>query len=93
MTACVDYVGSGGNINKLIRLAYKNEKRTQLSVNSLIALYQKMAPMTIEERMAKYDLGESRADVIVSAAQILSWWHAWCVLKKSQCLMWALSTA
>lgn len=73
MTAGIDnirIVGSGGNINKLVRLAYKNEKRTQLAVNELINLYRKMAPMTVEERMVKYDLGESRADVIVPAAQI-----------------------
>ena len=73
MTAGIDnirIVGSGGNINKLVRLAYKNEKRTQLAVNDLVNLYRKMAPMTVEERMVKYDLGESRADVIVPAAQI-----------------------
>lgn len=67
----IHIVGSGGNINKLIRLVHKSEKKkTDLSVVSLNNLYKKMAAMTVEERMETYDLQENRADVIVPAAQI-----------------------
>lgn len=74
MTQGVDnirIVGSGGNINKLIRLVHKSDKKTtELSVVSLNNLYKKMSTMTVEELMETYDLRESRADVIVPAAQI-----------------------
>lgn len=64
-------VGSGGNINKLIRLVGKNEKtKTELPVASLNNLYQKMSAMTVEELIETYDLNDNRADVIVPAARI-----------------------
>ena len=67
----IHIVGSGGNINKLIRLIYKNDKkRMELSVVSLSNLYKKMSTMSLEELIENYDLRESRADVIVPAAQI-----------------------
>lgn len=67
----INIIGSGGNINKLIRLANKNgKKEVDLSVASLKSLYKKMSTMTVEELMEEYDLRESRADVIVPAAQI-----------------------
>lgn len=64
-------VGSGGNINKLIRLVGKNEKsKNELPVASLNNLYQKMSAMTVEELIETYDLNDNRADVIVPAARI-----------------------
>lgn len=64
-------VGSGGNINKLIRLVHHNDKKQkELSVVSLKNLYIRMSTMTIDEQMETFDLRESRADVIVPAAQI-----------------------
>lgn len=67
----IHIVGSGGNINKLIRLVHKSDKKkTELSVVSLNNLYKKMSGMTVEELIDTYDLRESRADVIVPAAQI-----------------------
>lgn len=67
----IHIVGSGGNINKLIRLANKKEKKEiELPVVSLKNLYKKMSTMAVEELMETYDLRESRADVIVPAAQI-----------------------
>lgn len=67
----IQIVGSGGNINKIIQLVNKNDKgKSELSVVSLKSLYKKMSAMTVEERMETYDLCESRADVIVPAAQI-----------------------
>ncbi len=67
----IQIVGSGGNINKLIRLAYKNNKtKTELSVDALNNLYSKMSTMSISELMETYDLHENRADVIVPAAHV-----------------------
>lgn len=67
----IHIVGSGGNINKLIRLVHKSDKKkTELSVVSLNNIYRKMASMSVQELMEAYDLRESRADVIVPAAQI-----------------------
>lgn len=64
-------IGSGGNINKLIRLVNKSDKKdNELSVVSLKNLYKKMSTMTVEELIETYDLQESRADVIVHAAQV-----------------------
>lgn len=67
----VHIVGTGGNINKLYRLAPKQERKNNiLKVSILSNLFKKMSTMSVEERMLKYDLRESRADVIVPAAQI-----------------------
>lgn len=67
----VHIIGTGGNINKLYRLVPKQERKSNLlKVSFLNNLFKKMSPMSVEERMLKYNLRESRADVIVPAAQI-----------------------
>lgn len=67
----VQIIGTGGNINKLYRLAPKQErKNNMLKVSLLGNLFKKMSTMSVEERMLHYNLRESRADVIVPAAQI-----------------------
>lgn len=67
----VNIIGSGGNINKLYRLAEKKDKkRLRLPVDSLQSLYDQLAPLTPEQRMEQYALKADRADVIVPAAQI-----------------------
>jgi len=62
-------IGSGGNINKLYRLA-KTVKKRILTIKKLQELYQKLAPLSMEERMFLYDLNPDRADVIVPACEI-----------------------
>lgn len=67
----VNIIGTGGNINKLYRLAAKkDEKKQRLPVDSLQALYEKMSPLTPEQRMETFNLKADRADVIVPAAEI-----------------------
>lgn len=69
----IQIVGSGGNINKLIRLVYKNEKkRTEMSVVALNNIYKKMSNMSVPELIDTFDLTDNRADVIVPAAQIFT---------------------
>lgn len=67
----INIIGSGGNINKLYRLAdKKDKKRLRLPVDSLQALYDELKPLTPEQRMEEFGLKEDRADVIVPAAEI-----------------------
>ena len=67
----INIIGSGGNINKLFRLAEeKNKKELILPVSSLRALHNRLQPLSIEERMDRFGLKPDRADVIVPAAEI-----------------------
>ena len=64
-------IGSGGNINKLYRLANKREKTKEyLPVDVLRRLYERLNKMSVEERMQLFNLKPDRADVIVPAAEI-----------------------
>lgn len=67
----INIIGSGGNINKLYRLAEKKDKKLQrMSVESLQTLYDELNPLTPEQRMKQFGLKADRADVIVPAAKI-----------------------
>lgn len=64
-------VGSGGNINKLYRLAPKKERtKDTLHIDTLLRIYTRLSALSLEQRMMEYDLRASRADVIVPAAQL-----------------------
>lgn len=67
----VDIVGSGGNINKLRRLAYADAKTGEpLTVAALERLLADLKPLTLRQRMERYGMKPDRADVIVPAAEI-----------------------
>lgn len=67
----INIIGSGGNINKLYRLAERKDKKLQnLPVASLQALYEELKVLTPEERIEIFKLKQDRADVIVPAAEI-----------------------
>ena len=66
----IKIIGSGGNINKLFRLANKKRKLEALPVEVLRKLYDSLSKMSVEERMVAYELKPDRADVIVPAAEI-----------------------
>lgn len=69
--AAINIIGSGGNINKLFRLADKKDKKLQrLPVSSLQTVYDVLKPLTPEERVEALSLKQDRADVIVPAAEI-----------------------
>ena len=70
--ASVDIIGSGGNINKLYRMASKKRKMDYLPVVTLREQLATLTPLTVEERMETYGLKRDRADVIVPAAQIFT---------------------
>lgn len=64
-------IGSGGNINKLNKLArHSKNANKELSLAELKRLYQMMQPLSIEEREISFSLREDRADVIIPAAEI-----------------------
>ncbi len=64
-------IGSGGNINKLNKLARHGKgSAKELAVAELKRLYQMMQPLSIEEREISFSLREDRADVIIPAAEI-----------------------
>ncbi|MGM9700523.1 MAG: Ppx/GppA family phosphatase [Prevotella sp.] len=64
-------IGSGGNINKLYRLADKRDKQVdRLPVATLDKWYKRLSKLSVEERMRAYGLKPDRADVIVPAAEI-----------------------
>ncbi len=67
----INLIGSGGNINKLIKLVRgKDSRYSRMTVQSLHELYGKLKEMTVEQRMEEYAMKPDRADVIVPAARI-----------------------
>lgn len=65
----IKIVGSGGNINKLAKLAGTSGKQTLL-VSDLRRICGELKALSIYERQSVYNLREDRADVIVPAAEI-----------------------
>lgn len=66
-------IGTGGNINRLVRIAGKRDKDEnlwQIEVKNLKELYEEMERMTVEDRMREYEIKPDRADVIVPAARL-----------------------
>ena len=67
----IKIIGSGGNINKLNKLArHSKVNAKELPLSELKRLYTMMQPLSIEEREISFSLKEDRADVIIPAAEI-----------------------
>lgn len=68
----IQVVGSGGNINKLLRLGAPAEraKVNFLKYTNLQNVYDELVKYTSEERMIRFRLKPDRADVIIPAAEI-----------------------
>lgn len=67
----VNIIGSGGNINKLFRLAEGADRKSlKMPVESLRKLHAELQPLSIVERMDRFGLKPDRADVIVPAAEV-----------------------
>lgn len=62
-------IGSGGNINKIFKMANKKETN-HLSYEKLKGIYEMLNSYTYEERIESLGLKPDRADVIVPAAKI-----------------------
>ena len=62
-------IGSGGNINKIYKLAYGKDTRP-MSVKKIKEIADHIAEFSYEERIIKLGLNEDRADVILPAAKV-----------------------
>ena len=62
-------IGSGGNINKVFSLSKRKDGRP-LPLELLKEYLNELEPMTISQRISKYEFRDDRADVIVPALQI-----------------------
>ncbi|MFC6269054.1 Ppx/GppA phosphatase family protein [Frigoriflavimonas asaccharolytica] len=64
-------IGSGGNINKIASLS-KTKDGKAIQFSTMNKFYKELSPLSIEERMEKYNLRRDRADVIVPALSIFN---------------------
>lgn len=62
-------IGSGGNINKLFKMADRKENKP-LMAERVREIYEFLKQHTVEERITQLGLNPDRADVIVPAARI-----------------------
>ncbi len=62
-------IGSGGNINKVFSLSKKKDGRP-LPLDLLREYYDELEPMSLKQRITKYNFRDDRADVIVPALLI-----------------------
>ncbi len=65
----VEAIGSGGNINKLFKLA-KGRPGTWVTRKKIKKIRDELAGYELEERMKRFNLKPDRADVIIPGAQI-----------------------
>jgi exopolyphosphatase / guanosine-5'-triphosphate,3'-diphosphate pyrophosphatase len=62
-------VGTGGNINTMLKYFSKSKKQV-MDIEVIRDTYNKLKDLSFEEKVIKYSLKPDRADVIVPAAQI-----------------------
>jgi exopolyphosphatase/guanosine-5'-triphosphate,3'-diphosphate pyrophosphatase len=62
-------IGSGGNINKIIKLCCSDDE-IEMNIELMRSLLVEMEKVSIQERMERWDLRSDRADVIVHASSI-----------------------
>lgn len=63
-------IGSGGNINKLFKMADRKEHKP-LSIEKIKEIYDFLKEYSLEERILKLGLNPDRADVIIPATKVL----------------------
>ena len=65
----IEIIGSGGNINKLVKLSAPKKDKF-LSYRELKEIYDDLKRHSQEELMINYDMNPDRADVVIPAATI-----------------------
>ena len=65
----VTVIGSGGNINKIIKMSGRKSSKS-LSYLNLLNFHEKLNSLSYDERVVKLGLNPDRADVIIPALQI-----------------------
>src|SRR5690606_1879659 len=63
-------IGTGGNINKLSRLANNNKEDKPISFAKLKTLYEYLNSFSLKDRINVLGLNQDRADVIIPACEI-----------------------
>ena len=63
-------IGSGGNINKLFKMADRKEHKP-LAIDRIREIYDFLKECSLEERIIKLGLNPDRADVIIPATKVL----------------------
>lgn len=74
-------IGSGGNINKLVKM-YGKKKKQRMSYSKILEAYDELSRHTYEERVRLMELKPDRADVILPAARIFKNIMGWTSIKK-----------
>lgn len=70
-------LGSGGNINNLVKLLSTSLQPTKLATEQLNVFYDEMKELTPKQRTLKYGFRNDRADVIEPATRIYTEVMAW----------------
>ncbi len=65
----ITVIGSGGNINKVIKMKGKKSQKS-LSYLNLLNFYRELEELNYDERVVKLKLNPDRADVIIPALRI-----------------------
>ena len=73
----IEVLGTGGNINKLVKLTSTKEGKP-LSLVALSSIYHQLQSLTYEERILQFKLNPDRADVILPATRIYLRAMGWC---------------
>lgn len=72
----IELIGSGGNINKLYKLA-GSKPNAPLTRVKLMALSKHLVDLTVDERIIQYGMNPDRADVIVPATEVFLMVSRW----------------
>lgn len=74
-------IGSGGNINKVFSMS-KTKDGKPLFLSGLKNTYKELSLLSVTEQMAKHNLREDRADVLVPALEIFTKVMTWSDINK-----------
>ena len=77
----VEIIGSGGNINKIFKLA-GGKNMQPIKLKDIQEVYEQLLPFSADERVKVFGLRPDRADVIIPAAEVFMKIMKWSNAKK-----------
>jgi len=77
----VEVIGSGGNINKIFKLA-GGKNMHPIKLKDVREVYEMLLPFSVDERVKVFGLKPDRADVIIPAAEVIMKIMKWSNAKK-----------